>query len=320
MRHTALALVVLAATLACGATAARDDDVPDAAEVRSDVALDAAPDQADDAPGEADAPSGDTVASLPCNGHTALCGRRFDQVAYVTTHNAMANAADGFKLPNQDDDVPTQLAKGVRAFMLDTHDEAGVVMLCHSVCQLGKKPLVETLTALATFLEANPREVVSILFESYVTEAATAAVFDEAGLLPRVRAQAPGEPWPTLNEMIAADTRLVVFSDNATGTVPWHLPVWDHAFETHWSAKTVDDFSCAPNRGDPANPLFILNHFLTNPAASKTLAAEANANPFFLERAEACQQATGQLPNFVTVDFATIGDVGAVVDALNGVD
>lgn len=303
MGRTGLGLLLLIGALACGTTAGRDADDADALEVLSDVAQDLAPD----------------TAPLPCNGHAALCGRRFDQVAYVTTHNAMANAADGFQLPNQEDDVPTQLASGVRAFMLDTHDQGGVVTLCHSLCQLGTKPLVETLADLRTFLEANPREIASIIFESYVSEDATAAAFDQAGLLPKVRAQEPGQPWPTLSELIAADTRLVVFSDNATGTLPWHLPVWDHAFETHWSAKTVDDFSCDPNRGDPANPLFILNHFLTNPAASKQLAAVANANPFFLERARECQEATDRLPNFVTVDFASIGDTGAVVDALNGV-
>ena len=42
-------------------------------------------------------------------------------------------------------------------------------------------------------------------------------------------------------------------------------------------------------------------------------------NPFFLDRAQRCQQESGRLPNFVTVDFYSIGDVFEVVDALNGV-
>ena len=306
----ALTLLAWLALLACAA-ADGTTNLPDGtpAEATDSSTPDAAP--VDLTLPEAD------VVPLPCNGRAALCGRRFDQVAYLTTHNAMANAADGFRFPNQADDVPTQLAKGVRAFMLDTHDQGGEVLLCHSVCQLGQKPLVETLADLRDFLQANPREVVSIIFESYVTEEATAAAFDAAGLLPLVHAQTPGDPWPTLAQMIGAGTRLVVFSDNATGNVPWHLPVWAHAFETHWSAKTLADFSCAPNRGDPANPLFILNHFLTNPVAAEALAAEANANPYFVDRARQCQAATGHLPNFVTVDFATVGDAAAVVDALN---
>ena len=312
-RHLLARLLAIALCLRCGAGA----DASDVADAGSDAAsgLELPTDPGRDPSSDA---LPDVAAPLPCNGHPELCDRTFDRVAFLTTHNAMANAADGFKLPNQDDDVATQLAKGVRGLMLDTHDEGGVVLLCHSVCPLGQRPLVDTLADLAAFLDANPREVVSIIFESYVSEEATVAAFEQAGLVARAHPQVPGQPWPTLGAMIEADHRLVVLSDNATGAVPWHLPVWQHAVETHWSAKTVADFTCDPNRGDPANPLFILNHFLTNPVASKTLAAEANANPFFLQRALACQAALDHVATFVTVDFATIGDAAAVVEALNG--
>src|SRR4051794_40129237 len=39
--------------------------------------------------------------SGPCNGAVALCDRRYDQVVYVTAHNAMSNADDGWYRPNQ---------------------------------------------------------------------------------------------------------------------------------------------------------------------------------------------------------------------------
>lgn len=45
-----------------------------------------------------------------------------------------------------------------------------------------------------------------------------------------------------------------------------------------------------------------------------------NYNPFFLERAMDCWEEAGHIPNFVTVDFYSVGDVLAVVDALNGVE
>ena len=61
-----------------------------------------------------------------CNGDHALCSRRFDQVRYATTHNAMSNAANGWLGPNQNLDVPAQLAAGVRGLMLDTYS-AGYV-------------------------------------------------------------------------------------------------------------------------------------------------------------------------------------------------
>ena len=68
-----------------------------------------------------------------------------------------------------------------------------------------------------------------------------------------------------------------------------------------------------------SNSLFILNHFLTNIIGSPQLADMVNHNPLFIDRALQCESESGRLPNFVTVDFYNIGDVLAVVDALNGV-
>jgi hypothetical protein len=56
-----------------------------------------------------------------CNGHTALCDRRVDQVAFLTTHNAMAAPDEpGWLFATQDAGIPKQLDDGVRALMIDT--------------------------------------------------------------------------------------------------------------------------------------------------------------------------------------------------------
>jgi hypothetical protein len=253
-----------------------------------------------------------------CNGHAALCGRRFDEVAYATTHNAMANKADGFIGPNHMEDVPTQLADGVRGLMLDIHMHEGEVALCHANCDWGMMPLVEGLGQIRDFMEAHPREVLTILFETYVSNEDTGAAFVVAGLEEMLHAQITGEPWPTLQEMIDSGRRLVVFTDHQSETYPWLHRTWDHCFDTNWAAKTLEDFSCDRLRGAEGNPLFILNHFLTDPLPFPYLAEQANANPFFIERALECQLAHETLPNFVTVDFYAIGDVFDVVDSLNG--
>jgi len=254
-----------------------------------------------------------------CNGSPELCDRRFDEVSYATTHNANSNVDDGNVGPNQQYDVARQLADGVRGLMLDTHYDAGVVMLCHAFCQLGKRPLLDTLVDLREFLEREPYEVVSIIFESYVSAADTQAVFAAAGLLPYLYAQPVAAPWPTLRAMIGSDRRLVVFTDNQGGAYPWYHHVWSYAFETHYSFATPADLSCDPNRGSPANSLFILNHFLTQVFGSPQLANQINHDPLFIDRARACEAANAALPNFVTVDYYDIGDVFSVVAELNGV-
>lgn len=254
-----------------------------------------------------------------CNGAEVLCERRYDEVAYATTHNAMSNADEGFQGPNQRHPIACQLEDGVRALMLDTYEYLDDVYLCHVECSfLGRKLLVDGLAEIRTFLERHPNEVVSIIFEAYVSAEVTAAVFEQAGLLQYVHTQPPGEPWPTLGAMIDSGRRLVVFSDRDRGVIPWYHYIWDFAFETHFSNERPEDFSCAPNRGDPSSSLFILNHFLTRTVGAPRLAEMVNHNPLFIDRARQCMEASQRLANFVTVDFYDIGDVFEVVAELNG--
>lgn len=266
------------------------------------------------------------LSCIRCNGAASLCDRPFDEVVYATSHNAMSNAAEGWLASNQQVTVPDQLDAGIRSLMLDTWYWDGDIVLCHGGevlpglgCDItGQKPLDVGLAELTTYLDTHPNEVLSIIFESYISEADTEAEFATSGLLAHVHTQSIGSPWPTLRSLIAAGTRLVVFTDDSGATLPWHHYVWAHAWETHFSAAVPGDFSCAPNRGSTSNPLFIFNHFLTNPFAAPALAEMVNHNPFFIDRAEQCQTESGDLPNFVTVDFENIGDVYEVVAELNG--
>lgn len=268
-----------------------------------------------------------------CNGSPLLCERGYDAVAYPTTHNAFASQAEGFAgLANQSVGLPEQLADGVRALMLDTH-YGGLpnrVLLCHGVgyCFAAAKDFAEGLTEIRDFLEAHPGEVVTLIFESYVSAADTAAVFEAVGLWnpehpgSDLLYEQPGGSWPTLGELVATNQRLVVFQDRSVAeqlAFPWYHYLWDElVFETDFDAQDPEDFSCTDLRGEPGNDLFILNHFLTRSVGTPLLADMVNHDPFFLERAFACQAFQGRIPNFVTVDYYRIGDLFHVVDALNG--
>jgi hypothetical protein len=257
-----------------------------------------------------------------CNEFAELCDRAFDAISHPTTHNAMSNQQEGWLGPNQTFSVPHQLDDGVRALMLDTWYFGGDAVLCHGgdvfPCNVtGMKPLVDGLTEIREFLEHRPNEVVSIIFESYISEADTLTDFITSGLIDYVHTQPVGDPWPTLRELVESGERLIVFTDDSGASLPWHHYVWDFAWETHFSFQEPNDFSCNINRGSMSNSLFILNHFLTNPIAFPALADMVNHNPLFIDRAEQCQTESGRLPNFVTVDFYDIGDLFYVVDSLN---
>ncbi len=246
-----------------------------------------------------------------------LQDRPFDQVAVATTHNAMSNRDDGWLVPSQEHDIPRQLRDGVRGLMLDIHMHEEQAWLCHSSCSMGSQPLAEGLTEIHAFLRSEPTAVVTLILENYATASELENAFADSGLLSLAHHHDSGQSWPSRRELLAAGERVVVLTDSDRGELPWLLDLWSLSWETHWSAESADDLTCAMNRGSEGNALFILNHFVTHPVSLPEQAALVNENPFFEQRALGCLEESGVMPNFVTVDFYDIGDVFGVVDALN---
>ncbi len=252
-----------------------------------------------------------------CNGSAALCDRALSAVAFVGTHNSMSSEERDWLVPNQHYAVPTQLADGVRALNLDTHEWEGELWLCHGYCELGSQPLVEGFAEITAFLEDHPAEVVILTLQDGISGEQTRAALTEAGLADLAYAHTTGQPWPTLGELIDADQRIVIFSASGGG-VGWHHSQWEHWIDVPYAAESVEDFACTDDRGDVATAtLYNINHFLTAPLASPDLAATANTLSVMQGHVADCQAASGRFPNQVLVDFYDIGAVRSVVDALN---
>lgn len=261
----------------------------------------------------------DATPARLCNGHAALCDRPFDAVVLPSTHNSMSNADEGWIAPNQQFGITRQLNDGVRGMMLDTHYYEDATYLCHSNCWLGSLPLVDGLGEIVAFLEANPNEVLAIIFQDGISPEDTEATFVDAGLIDFVYTH-DGGPWPTLGAMIDAGTRLVSGAE-ASGPPPaWYHHAWDLWFDTPYSFGSVDDFSCELNRGATDNPLFLVNHWVSNPLSTEGNAEVANAYDVLLDRAQTCAVEQDHVPNLLAVDHYAVGDLFAVVNALNGVD
>ena len=327
MRASApIAAFVVALAASCGSTTelneadTSDVPVPDASDAH---ASDADAFDADAFDADADASDRDAPARA-CNGSPALCERGYDQVAFPTTHNSMSSDEDGWWAPNQLRNMEHQLEDGVRGFLLDVYRWEDDLYLCHGVCDIGSKRYVEGLDIFAEFLAAHPSEVITFIFESYVDADDHRAAFEESGLLDLAYAHPTGAPWPTLGEMIDADTRVVAFTSRDGGVHDWLMPVWDHLFETDWNNTSVEALDCRSGRGSDDNALFLLNHHVSNtPPLSvplPSIAEVVNANPFFIEKARECERLRGHVPNFVSVDFYSIGDLFSVVSDLNALE
>jgi len=263
-----------------------------------------------------------TGAALPdpliCNGHAELCTRSYADVSFAMAHNAMNSEEEGWTAPNQTIRLWAQLERGIRGFMLDTYTLRGETLLCHGSCALGKRPFVDALRDLRMFLDCHPAEVITLILEAHIDEATTARAFEDAGLLPYLDEQSSDAvAWPTLGEMIRSGRRLVVFTESSEVTLPWHHQAYAFMWDTNYAARSASDFRCDVLRGSRGHQLFLLNHFLTAPIASLSLAEMVNHDPLLIDRARACQSDTDDLPNFVALDFVELGDLLTTVDALN---
>ena len=259
-----------------------------------------------------------------CNGSNLLCNKKYNEVAYLTTHNAYNSSEDNFSLPNHNYNITSQLNDGVRALMIDVYDLFGTPSVYHGTSILGSAPFLDYLIDIKTFLDLNPNEVVTIILECYISSNDIENELTQAGLMNYLYAHDPSNSWPTLQTMISNNERLVIFSDvdDASATQSWYHYVWDYAVETHYTNHSQNDFSCDFNRGDSINDLFILNHFVTNSVlgtGDETQSAIVNANPFFINRVLQCEQEKNKFPNFITVDFYELGNCLDVVDQMNGI-
>ena len=119
--------------------------------------------------------------------------------------------------------------------------------------------------------------------------------------------------------MLDSGRRVVVFAERHGGTPAWFAPFYRYAMETPYTFPTSADFSCKKERGGNHKRLFVMNHFITRAAPSRSDAALVNGRAAIVDRARRCAKVRGRPPNFVQVDFATLGDVNGAVDELNDI-
>ena len=160
-----------------------------------------------------------SFAQTACNGNAALCDRQYPNVAQIGTHDSAF--VGSLPQDNQDESVTSQLNAGIRFLQGQTHnDPFGTLSLCHTSCyELDSGSLVSYLTTVKSWLDANPNEVLTLLLTN--GDSLDVSVFDTAYTTSGLKsyafipASSPGvlpiDSWPTLRELIAANTRLVAF-------------------------------------------------------------------------------------------------------------
>jgi hypothetical protein len=194
-----------------------------------------------------------------------------------------------------------------------------VPYFCHTVCEIGSEPMLPVMKRLNSWLDQHPREVVVLFIQDTVTPADTAAVLQQAGLVDKAYVHSSGADWPTLRQMIEADTRLLVLMENQGGGAQY--PFLHQGFElvqdTEYTFKSEDDFTCTLERGQPDSPLLLVNHWLANFTSLVSDSEKVNAYDVLRARIDECEQVRGRIPSMVAVNWYDRGDLFRVVDELN---
>lgn len=264
----------------------------------------------------------------PCNGDVPeYCNHKYNEHTYAGTHNSFAyTPVYSNIIANQRHSISQQLQNGIRCINLDVYLLVGdayctdsAVYVYHNFPGFGCQFFTDVLGEIKTFIDANPNEVVTITIEDTNLDMDQLALaFSQANLTNYQYQKQQGQPWSTLGEMIQSNKRLVVFADISNpGQIPGFFRNWNYIFDNPYSAENRYDFSCSLNRGNTANDLFLLNHFITVITPRPDSAAVVNTRASLAQHIEDCKTAFGRLPNFIYVDFYDVGDLLSITDSLN---
>ena len=155
-----------------------------------------------------------------------------------------------------------------------------------------------------------------LFIEPYVPVEEIERALDEANLLDEAAELRRDEPLPTLGELVRAQTRLIVLTEEDGGARPWYLPGFAFAQDTPLGATRPAQLRCRRFRGEPGSPMLLLNHWIDTfpPSVSRN---ERIGGALLARRARRCGGVRGLLPNLVAVDFHERSDVVEVVRRLN---
>ena len=293
--------------------------------------------------------------STACNNSPSLCSKPYNSIAHLGAHDSpfVRDASTGFSTSgNQYYNSTVQLSAGVRLLSAQVHKSNGEYHLCHSSCDLLDAGILsDWLEEIKTWLDNNPNEVVTVLLvnsddaspQDLGAHFTTAKITDYAYV--PASTTTPPTSWPTLQDLITANKRLMVFvaSLDNPASIPAELSYlmdeFSFIFENPFDNTDPNNFTCNPDRPSSvqgnsqaaisSNRMALMNHFLyqeglfdieTPDVGNITITnSPANSIGNLGYSLSSCNSAYSKPPSFTLVDFFDEGPAIAAVDALNGV-
>lgn len=257
----------------------------------------------------------------------------YDKNAFIGSHNAYANFANGFWYAQQSGSLDTQMGLGATTLLLDIWYDDGDIYLKHEdfgILQpfVVNEKLSSALAKVRAFLELQSRDPVTIVFEDRVDAAHQSLIkqafidsdtWDMVFNADSYNVNVNG--WPTLAELFKRLTPLVVFTSNSRS--PDFAYQWAYMSENVYGDASLDKSTWLDPRSNsqPLDKLALcaLNHFPTWSVSDLTTwiqrAKVDNATALLKTLIDDCQAKWGRLPNYINADFWEIPENG-VIDAV----
>ncbi|MGY3803546.1 hypothetical protein ACWNT8_05770 [Pigmentibacter ruber] len=268
----------------------------------------------------------------------------FNSYTWLVAHNAYSNDnifSNQYGLP-----VTELLKYGARGLMLDLYDYDNSIYLCHKSCYFSNYgKFFETMSySVLPFLRNNPRDVITIFLEDHSSremleqELAKIQGLEEFLFNPSIWAEY--KQWPSLEEMIQKNQRLIIITDNKKNSGYYeingkeiHLVFGpDLTVENYWSLGDTylsHNYTCVSRW--PEIPLstkkssyfynqwdrlVVMNQFHGIPFYPHSL-TDNKFKALFTREQKNCHPETERMPNYVAVDNVTSGDAKEYVQWLN---
>jgi hypothetical protein len=292
-----------------------------------------------------------------CNNSPDLCSKAYNAITHLGAHDSpfVRDATTDFSVSgNQFYNSTIQLNAGVRLLSAQIHQSNGDIHLCHSSCDLLDVGLLSTwLMEIKQWMDNNPREVVTVLLVNsddftapQINEHFVKSTITNYTYTPPSKTAAPST-WPTLQDFISANTRLVTFvaslnADQTPDSMSYLMSEFNFIFENDFENVRMDQFSCEPSRPSGVanntqaalsqNKMPLMNHFLyqeselfgiQSPDVDNITTTNSPDNTQTGQLGLAMDTCTsaygGKAPTFVLVDFFDEGPAIDAVDKANGV-
>ena len=280
-----------------------------------------------------------------CNGLIGLCDFAADDILMAGIHNAHSSIADGYYVvPNHNYNVLYALDYGYRTLNFDIGICNDLMVFVHGSCKLPTSNILNTFTAINTWLDNHPTEVLLIPLQ-IVNDLGGTVDLQEVynlmssidGFTSKMYQKVLDEPWPDLRTMISTNQRIIVFQYNAKqscsaalfsdspdvyqcppGFHDWFTFAGESKFDFDDESELYDRATaCNITRGRRQGPFYAINVFLKIPSQDiqSTL---LNTKSFLQDHIAMCSfENNGLDVNVVFVDFWSDGNLPEVVQTHN---